>query len=505
VGTMLAQAGYEVLTAADGRQAMALVEEREPSYLIADWSMPHIDGLELCRRVRAAGLPNYTYIMLLTARSNTDDLAAGFHAGADEFVCKSVLQAELLPRMKSGQRIVHQEQRLLKLAKTDPLTGLPTRRAFYEQLERELGRARRFKLPLSCVMLDIDFFKKVNDTLGHGVGDKVLMSLAESLRGCVRVSDMVGRHGGEEFCILLPETNEFAAGIWAERTRTAIAKMVMEIGGHSLGITVSMGVAERMDDTTAPEALIELADQALLVAKQCGRNRVVRYGELHGSTTLGLDDLHDARHVMRKLTAKDVMSGMISCLREDEPVQRATEFFLRCRINSAPVVNAEGKLAGILSEKDVLSLLTSPDTWQRPIHEAMKTHVVCYEESTPVESIYDFLCRVTIRRVIVVRDGFPVGSISRGTLLRWYATWLESHKGRDESPVSTDESRQAQWRQCLSHTAQDLVKSADYLQCQLHAAPPADDVLPMLVRSVSEMQELVSTLLFESRRDQPVM
>ncbi len=503
IAAMLSPAGYEVMTAGNGHDALAQIQAHGPSYLITDWSLPGIDGLELCRQIRASELSHYTYILLLTSFSNTANLVAGLQAGADEFVCKSVLQAELLPRLQSGRRIINQAKQLLELAKSDPLTCLPTRRAFHEQLEREFDRARRFCSPLSCVMLDVDFFKKVNDTLGHGAGDRVLKAVADMLRGSARVNDIVARYGGEEFCVLLPETTEQAAGAWAERTRTAIAKAEIPINGESLNITISFGVAALMDDTGTPEDLLELADQALLVAKQCGRNRVVRIGELHDSTTLGLDDLHDARHVMRKLTAGDVMSDIISCLRDDEPVQRATEFFLRCRINSAPVVNADGKLVGILSEKDVLTLLTSPDTWQRPIREAMKTHVVCYDESSPVEMIYDFLCRVTIRRVIVVRNGFPVGSISRGTLLRWYATWLDSQQGLGELSHCTQDARHARWRQSLTHTAQDLVKSADHLQCQLATAPATDDLLPMLVRSVSEMQELVSTLLFESRRDEP--
>ena len=328
-------------------------------------------------------------------------------------------------------------------------------------------------------------------------------AVADLLRGSIRVSDMVGRYGGEEFCVLLPETTEHAAMTWAERMRVTIAESPISIDDQPLRVTASFGVSELLEDNSKPEDVIELADQALLVAKQCGRNRAVRYSELHETAALGLDLLRDARLVLRSLTAGEVMSTLVSCLRDDESVARATEFFLRFRINSAPVVDAAGKLVGILSEKDVLSLLTLPDTWKRPVSEAMKRHVVCYDLRAPVEQIYDFLCRVSLRRVIIVQDGYPVGSISRGTLLRWYANWLAAHRSVSWSETEPSTDEQSRWRTGLTGTTQTLVQSAMRLHRQLDAGPPHEELLPILVASVSEMQELVNDLLADTRMDGP--
>lgn len=497
VSGMLEQAGHRVMTAEDGEQALALIECEHPHFLITDWSMPRMNGLELCRRVRAASLPHYTYIIMLTGRSGTDNLVMGLQAGADEFVCKSALQTELGPRLQTGRRIIDLEQQLVALAKTDMLTGLPTRRAFMEQFERELGRARRYHMPLSCVMFDIDYFKKINDTYGHSAGDRVLRAVGDMIRGCVRVIDCVGRYGGEEFCVLLPETQEHAAVIWAERTRRAIESALFPVNGQDLKVTASLGVAQLLDDTARPGDLIELADQALLVAKHSGRNRVVNYSDLHSSSPMTLGDLHDARQVLRRLRARDAMSCVVACLREDETVSSATEFFLRFRVNSAPVVNEAGQLAGILSEKDVLALLTSSDTWQRPVRDVMKSHVVWYDDQTPLETIYDFLCRVTIRRVIIVRDGYPVGTISRGTLLRWYANWLQLHEtGSDMAGAGTASKHR---HEQLEGTAKRLAESAAGLHQRIAQQPVIDQLLPLLVAGVSDLQELTSDLLAGSQ------
>lgn len=498
VSGMLEQSGYRVLTAQDGEEALAIIECEHPHFLITDWSMPRMTGLELCRRVRAATLPHYTYIIMLTGRSGSDNLVTGLQAGADEFVCKSALQTELAPRLQTGQRVIDLEQQLVALAKTDMLTGLPTRRAFMEQFERELGRARRYHTPLACVLLDIDFFKKINDTHGHGAGDRVLWAVADLVRGSVRVIDTVGRYGGEEFCALLPETQEHSAIIWAERTRRKVEEALFPVNGQDLRVTASFGVAQLLDDTARPGDLIELADQALLVAKQSGRNCVVRYSDLHATSSLPLDDLREARQVLRHLRARDAMSTVVACLRENDPVATATEFFLRFRINSAPVVNEAGKLSGILSEKDVLSMLTSPDAWQRPIREVMKPHVVWYDEQAPLETIYDFLCRVTIRRVIIVRDGYPVGTISRGTLLRWYANWLRLREASLDGPESAAD--RARRRTHLAETAKRLADCGASLQREIVTRPTDEELAPLLVASVSELQELSSDLLAGSQQ-----
>ena len=199
---------------------MEAIELECPDFIITDWEMPRLNGLELCRLVREMVLPHYVYIIFLTAKTDPAEMITGLKIGADDFVSKPVAEAELLARMWAGSRVLGLERRLSLMAHTDSLTGLMTQRCFYEALDKEWHRSQRSHLPLSCVMMDLDFFKQVNDVHGHPVGDSVLKLVAELMADNSRASDIVCRYGGEEFCILLPETNEVEAELWAERATT---------------------------------------------------------------------------------------------------------------------------------------------------------------------------------------------------------------------------------------------------------------------------------------------
>ena len=170
------------------------------------------------------------------------------------------------------------------VSRTDVLTGLLNRRAFYGQAQLEWSRSQRHALPLSCAVLDLDFFKHINDDFGHTAGDVVLKIVAQQLQKLSRTSESVCRYGGEEFCVLLPHTNEEGAATWAEHTRQAIAAMSVTIGNRPVQVTASFGVAERRADDDRVEALIDRADQALLAAKKSGRNRVIRSTGLAANT-----------------------------------------------------------------------------------------------------------------------------------------------------------------------------------------------------------------------------
>jgi two-component system cell cycle response regulator len=415
----LEKAGYQVQTFEDARLAFASIESDPPDFLITDWEMPHMTGLELCHHVRELKLSHYIYTIFLTVRSAPNEMIEGLEIGADDFLAKPIHQGELLARVRAGARIVELERRLGMMARTDYLTGLMTQRVFYEALDKEWARVERSGAPLSCVMADIDFFKKVNDVYGHPSGDAVLRAIADLLRNNSRANDIPCRYGGEEFCILLPETTEGNAAQWAERIRQQLAQTVVSTGGHEIQVTGSFGVAQRRDDTSRAEALVDHADQALLYAKQSGRSRVVRYESLAESLTAGADSA-GLSSLFANTKARQVMSPIVTCLQTDDTIGQAAEFFLRLRLNSACVLDAEGQLAGILSEKDLLGVMDSLDCWAKPIGEVMKPKVVCYDEDTPIQTIYQFLCRVSIRRVVILSGSRPVGTISRATLLRWF-------------------------------------------------------------------------------------
>jgi len=500
VQAMLASAGYEVRTAGNGEEALAAFDAIQPQFVITDWEMPRMDGVSLVRRIRELPLPHYVYILMLTARSGSDDLVEALSAGVNDFLNKPIVRGELLARLQTGGRILDLERRLLDLARTDMLTGLPTRRAFFEQFDRELARAKRFRVPLSCVMLDVDFFKRVNDTHGHSVGDEVLKAVADLARECCRVSDHVCRYGGEEFCVLLTQTTEAAAAVWAERLRSAIATSHVRAGGKTIRVTASFGVAQLLDDADKAAEVIELADQALLLAKQSGRDRVVRSSDVAQRAPVTDGDLRGARSAFEGVTAGNVMTTLVTCLSQDDTLATAAEFFLRFRINSSPVVDGHGKLAGILSEKDVMARMTSENGWKQSIRDCLNPRVVCYSEDTPIDLIYDFLCRVAIRRVVIVRDGYPVGVISRGTLLRWYMNWLTIH--RDAAVSDNPEAAEAQRRRAkhgVARAAEMLQWHAIRLRHQLTSSGPDEDVVPAMVDGASQIQELVNDLLADSR------
>jgi two-component system cell cycle response regulator len=501
LSTWLEKAGYRVRRAGDGELALAAIEAECPDFLVTDWQMPNVNGLELCRRVRQLKLPHYIYILFLSVKSTAAEMIEGLEVGADDFLSKPVYRGELLARLKSGSRVLQLEHRLSQMARTDPLTGLMTRRTFLEVLEKEWQRSKRFHLPLSCVMLDLDFFKRVNDIHGHPAGDSILKAVAALLSDCSRGGDSVCRYGDEEFCAMLPETSEHDAAVWAERVRHRLSSIAILSGGREIRITASFGSTGRHDDTQTATQLVDEAEQALACAKQWGHDRVVRYEMLDEQDDLDLEETDKHGGMFQGITARHVMTPLVTCLREDQTVGEAAEFLLRSRINSTPVINAQGQLVGIVSERDLLGTMVSRDCWNSPVREVMKPNVTCYEEDTPIRTIYKFICRVSIRRVVIVSQGRPTGTISRRTLLRWFANLAVSKGLREDQPTppaaeALDPGRDQPSvgaRQRLAETARQLVHRASELQ--RHFQEDTDDLTSCVVGGAAGVQELVDDLL----------
>lgn len=487
--------GYTVRRANNGAEAIEAIKADCPDILVTDWEMPQIDGMELCRWVRRDDLPHYVYTIFLTVRSGSNDMVCGLEAGADDFLKKPVDRGELLARIRAGTRVLELESRLSLLAKLDPLTGLVTQRTFYENTDKEWTRSTRHLFPLSCVMLDIDFFKRINDVYGHRVGDEVIRRIAAILKENCRSSDIVSRYGGEEFCCLLPETDETAAALWADRVRQQIAATRFHTDEVEFSVTSSMGVAERRPDTASVSALVEKADQALLVAKRSGRDRVMMYHALHQPGYCGAID--NREKLFAGVTAKAVMTTIVAGLRQDESIGQATRYFLRMRIGSAPVTTADGKLVGILSDKDCLATMLTPGWAELPIRDVMKHNVVCYEEDTPVQQIYEFLCRVSIRTVVIVSSGVPCGVITRGSLLRWASNVFRAEH-LDQSHMHTCDAAGCESpRERILRTSKAIALEGDKL-ARL-ANTQGVDLTPCVVGGASRVQELVTDLLACSR------
>ena len=257
-------AGHEVDEAENGALALEAIEAAVPDVVILDVMMPVM--VETCRRIRNSGRYAALYVIMLTAKSETSDKVNGLDVGADAYLTKPVAPEELLAHVRVGVRTVKDR----RLALYDPLTELFNRRAFDTMLEREIAEWSRYQRPLSLVMLDLDHFKKVNDTHGHDAGDAVLKDLAALLRDSCRPSDVACRWGGEEFVWLMPETDLADAQLAAERLRAAIESHAFQGAGR---MTASFGVTSAIEDDTA-QPLIKRADEALYAAKEGGRNRV---------------------------------------------------------------------------------------------------------------------------------------------------------------------------------------------------------------------------------------
>lgn len=270
--------GYEVTAVSDGIEALDIIQQPEsPSLIITDWMMPRMDGLSLCRKIRSIKKSQYKYIVILTAKGEKKDIIAGLEAGADDFLSKPFNRDELRYRTRIGERIINLERRIMELANTDPLTGLPNRRAFMERMEEELARAQREKHPLSIVLADIDHFKNVNDTYGHQIGDLVLQRFVGQLKTTSRPYDFPGRYGGEEFLFCFPGVDELLAASVAERMREKIEDMeiMLKDDAGSIRITASFGTASyTLESEENVDSLIKKADDALYLAKKKGRNCV---------------------------------------------------------------------------------------------------------------------------------------------------------------------------------------------------------------------------------------
>jgi two-component system cell cycle response regulator len=279
--------GIETAVAHDGDEAwVALNAGPAPQIVIADWMMPGLDGLELCRRIRQAPALAPTYVMLLTAKSARVDLVAGLDAGADDYMTKPIDGEELRARVQVGIRVATLQRRLAeqvseleaardhleRLASTDVLTEVSSRRGWFEIAATEFSRSRRYGRAVSLLIVDLDFFKRVNDTFGHDAGDRVLQTFASLLRLECRQSDVVGRIGGEEFAVLLPETSLRAAQRLAGRIGAACRTLKVATAAGEVGCTCSIGISELRPDDFTIDDVMRRADAALYEAKHTGRD-----------------------------------------------------------------------------------------------------------------------------------------------------------------------------------------------------------------------------------------
>jgi diguanylate cyclase (GGDEF)-like protein len=293
IGDHLRDWGFGVTLAENGFQAQKILTQSDaPRLALLDWVLPDIDGIQLCKSIRRSkssdenNVPDtYTYVILLTSKEGRENMLEAMEAGADDYLVKPIDELELKARLLVGKRILdlHEElvsarESMRQAATYDSLTGLMNRGEIVHMLERELERNRREKKPVAVILGDIDHFKKINDTLGHLFGDEALREVGRRLRGQLRVYDGVGRYGGEEFLMILPNCDWANAITRADGIREIIAKEPVVYSNVERQVTMSMGVSVSAKiGKTEAEALLSQADAGLYAAKENGRNRVERF------------------------------------------------------------------------------------------------------------------------------------------------------------------------------------------------------------------------------------
>ncbi len=273
--------GFRTSLAASGKAALAAVASDPPDALLLDVAMPEMDGFEVCRRLHEAIHTALIPVIFVTAQANDKaSVCHGLGLGASDYITKPFDPEELIARLRATLRLKAENDRLRRLALTDPLTGLGNRRAISGHIKSRLSRWRRRQEPFALLMADIDHFKRINDAHGHEAGDEVLQAISHLLLDVARTEDAVGRIGGEEFVILLDHAHRQTAIRAAERLRDRVARLAIPAaGGAEITVTLSIGVVS--SDDLAPaireRGVLRCADDALYRAKEEGRNRVVYY------------------------------------------------------------------------------------------------------------------------------------------------------------------------------------------------------------------------------------
>ena len=280
--------GYNTVFANSGKQALEIIGNKasQIDLILLDLMMPEMDGIEVCNILKSNPMYQDIPIIFITADNSAESFATAFKMGAIDYIKKPFDKAELLLRVenqlklnkayaglrRSNDELLEAYALLQQLVTVDPLTGLENRRSLVEFGEVQLKLAQRYNFFFSIMMIDLDYFKKINAIYGHPLGDEILKNIAKILKDSLRNVDHLGRFGGDEFVIILPNTNLKNAVVTAEKVREAIANFKHNIEEQIIQATVSIGIASYnpLDDDV--NQILERADQALYTAKSSGRN-----------------------------------------------------------------------------------------------------------------------------------------------------------------------------------------------------------------------------------------
>jgi two-component system cell cycle response regulator len=279
--TILKQEGYLVTTLNSGETALEIINKENFDLILTDLNLEGMNGIDILKRVKKIS-PDIP-VIVITGYESMDSAISALRGGAYDYLIKPCQDIDLKTTIKRGLEKRMLEKELLILATTDPLTKLYNRNYFLSRFEEEFNKALRYKMNIACILIDIDHFKKVNDNYGHQIGDRILIELSDLLRINSRNIDIIGRYGGEEFILILPQINDKSAYQLCERLRKITSENVFSIQGNQIKITISLGISAFPNNKVKNyKELIRLADNALYEAKRTGRNKTVISDEKNG-------------------------------------------------------------------------------------------------------------------------------------------------------------------------------------------------------------------------------
>ncbi|MEQ8210383.1 MAG: diguanylate cyclase [Lacipirellulaceae bacterium] len=412
---------FELLEAETLAEGIASLRANRVDVVMLDLGLPDGDGLVNLAAIQEAD-PRVP-VVILSGRVDESIALEAVKAGAQDFVNKVDLTTEsavrvisyAIERKLTETRLREGVSELEHAAQVDPLTGLLNRRAFLQHLDRVEQKSRSERLPVSCAMLDIDYFKHVNDTYGHPIGDEALRIVASLLLHESRAGDLVCRFGGEEFCVILLNTDERAAFAWADRVRKTLAETIVKTQRCDLQVTVSLGVAQASRDINALSELVDKADQALLASKQRGRNRVTTYSEVLSSREVVTEVATDETD---RTTLGELAYSPISCLLLTDEISRAADRLLELRVPAMPVVDGAGRFVGLVSEKELLQAIPEDGHWCGTIEKIVDRTAMGFPSDAKLSFVREFMIRTQTAQVAVVLEQRPIGLLTLEDLLK---------------------------------------------------------------------------------------
>ncbi len=272
--SLLMKNGYDTEICSDGESALEFLSKNTPDLILLDIIMPGIDGFQFSESIKTNPRLKDTPVIFLSAMNDEESIIRGFNSGGVDYITKPFRTQELLARTRTHIELKKAKEKLMQMAITDELTGLANRRYFMDRLNSEYDRTKRYESKFSLLMIDIDHFKKINDNYGHKAGDLVLMETSLKMKKSLRTSDIIGRVGGEEFSVLLPETEIKSALNIAERIRIRVEESVVIYDSEELSVTVSIGATQSSPGDLTIDDIFIRADTAMYNAKKEGRNKV---------------------------------------------------------------------------------------------------------------------------------------------------------------------------------------------------------------------------------------